>query len=42
MKFGFNRPVVLEEKMSENVDIQHKHTYTHTYTQMDDRGLPTL
>ena len=31
-------PVVSEEKMFENVDIQHTHTYTHT----DDRGLPIL
>ena len=33
-------PVVSEEKMFENVDIQH--TYTHTYTHTDDRGLPIL
>ena len=32
MKFGFNRPVVSEEKMFENVDIHtYIHTHTHTY-----------
>ena len=36
MKFGFNPPVVSEEKMFENVDNTHIHV--HTY----DRGLPIL
>ena len=34
-------PVVSEEKMFENVDMQHN-TYLHTYTHTDDRGLPIL
>ena len=36
MKFGFNRPVVLEEKMFENVDIN---TYIHTYIRTTEAYL---
>ena len=38
MKFNFNRPVVSEEKMFENVDIHTTYTHTHTHPHTDDRA----
>ena len=37
MKFGFNRPVVSEDKMFENID--NTHTYTHTFIRTTEAYL---